>query len=86
MIEGFLLGIIATSSVAAGFFFVKFWRKTGDSFFLAFAASFFIEGMNRTSLLLLDKPNEGHPLIYIVRLLSLLLIFGAILKKNYGQK
>ncbi len=86
MIEGFLLGVVATSSITAGVFFLKFWRKTRDSFFLAFAAAFIIEGLNRCGLLLLEKPNEGNPFIYGVRLLSFLLILGAILRKNYGGK
>ena len=86
MIEGFLLGVIATASITAGLFFLKFWRDTRDSFFLAFAASFIIEGLNRCGVLLLNKPNEGNPWVYLVRLLSLLLILGAILKKNYEDK
>ncbi len=86
MIEGFLLGVIATASIIAGIFFLKFWRKTGDSFFLAFAASFFIEGLNRCGVMLLEKPNEGNPWIYLVRLLSFLLILVAILRKNYGRQ
>jgi len=86
MIEGFLLGVIAASSITAGVFFLKFWRDTRDSFFLAFAASFLIEGLNRCGVLLLQKPNEGSPWIYLVRLLSFLLILAAILKKNYGEK
>ncbi len=86
MIEGFPLGIIAVSSLIAGVFFLKFWRATRDAFFLAFAASFIIEGLNRCGVLLLDKPNEGSPWIYLPRLLSFLLILGAILKKNYWEK
>ena len=86
MIDGFLLGVIATASITAGVFFLKFWRNTGDSFFLAFAASFVIEGLNRSAVLLVEKPSEGTPWTYLIRLLSLLLILGAILKKNYGKK
>ncbi len=86
MIDGFLLGVIATASLSAGVFFLKFWRDTRDSFFLAFAASFLIEGLNRSAVLLFDKPNDGSPWTYFIRLLSLLLILGAILKKNYGIK
>ncbi len=86
MIEGFLLGVIATASLTAGFFFLKFWRATHDSFFLAFAASFIIEGLNRSATLFVDRPNEGSPWTYLVRLLSLVLILGAILRKNYGEK
>ena len=86
MIEGFLLGVTATSSFAAGLFFLKFWRTTRDAFFLAFAASFIIESLNRSTVLFTDRPNEGSPWIYVVRLLSLLLILAAILRKNYGGK
>lgn len=84
MIEGFLLGVIATSSIVAGVFFLKFWKHTRDSLFLAFAVAFLIEGANRTALLLVAKPNEGSPAIYIVRLFAFLIILAAILKKNYG--
>jgi uncharacterized membrane protein len=82
VIHGFLLGIIATASLAAGGFFLKFWRQTRDVFFLAFGAAFIIEGLNRTSFLLLERPYEGNPLIYVVRLLAFLLILAAIINKN----
>jgi uncharacterized membrane protein HdeD (DUF308 family) len=84
-LEAFLLGVIATSSITAGIFFLKFWKKTRDSLFLAFGLAFIVEGLNRCSVLFLAKPNEGSPYIYIVRLLAFLLILGAILHKNYGR-
>ena len=86
MLDGFLLGVIATASICAGMFFLKFWRTSRDTFFLAFAASFFIEGLNRSAVLLADRPNEASTWTYLVRLLSLLLILSAILKKNYGNR
>jgi uncharacterized membrane protein HdeD (DUF308 family) len=85
ILEAFLLGVIATSSVTAGVFFLKFWKKTRDSLFLAFGLAFVVEGLNRCTVLFLAKPNEGSPYIYIVRLLAFLLILGAILHKNYGR-
>jgi uncharacterized membrane protein HdeD (DUF308 family) len=84
-LEAFLLGVIATSSITAGIFFLKFWKKTHDSFFLAFGLAFFVEGLNRCAVLFLEKPNEGSPYIYLVRLLAFLLILAAILRKNYGR-
>lgn len=84
MIQGFLLGIIATSSLMVGIFFLKFWKHTRDFLFLAFAIAFMIEAFSRASVLFLDKPNEGSPWIYLVRLLASVLILVAILKKNYG--
>lgn len=84
MINSFLLGVIAMSSLTAGVFFLRFWRDTRDSLFLAFAVAFLIEALNRTASLLLVQPNEGTPWIYIVRLFAFLLILGAIVNKNRG--
>ena len=84
MVQGFLLGVIALSSVVAGVYFLKFWKHTRDTLFLCFGIAFIIEGLNRTALLLVDKPNEGSPYIYVVRLGAFLLILVAILKKNLG--
>lgn len=84
MINAFLLGVIAMSSLTAGVFFLRFWRDTHDSLFLAFGVAFLIEAANRTASLLLVQPNEGTPWIYIVRLFAFLLILGAIVNKNRG--
>ena len=82
MINGFLLGIIATASVTAGVFFLRFWRDTRDSLFLAFAVAFLIEGVNRSAMLLLSQPNEGSTWIYLIRFLAFLLILAGIINKN----
>ena len=82
--EGFLLGVVSTCSVLAGFFFLKFWRRTRDFLFLAFGIAFLVEGVNRAAALMVLRPNEGHPLIYGVRLAASLLILAAILRKNFG--
>jgi hypothetical protein len=86
MLNGFLLGIIVATSLTAGAFFIRFWRQTKDSLFLAFGASFIVEGFNRAMILFVDEPNLGHPLIYLVRLLSYLLILVAIINKNLGRR
>jgi uncharacterized membrane protein HdeD (DUF308 family) len=82
MLEGFLLGVIVTTSLTAGGFFLRFWRRTRDQLFLAFGAAFIIEGLNRTTFLFIERPNEGRPEIYVVRLLAFLLILFAIIRKN----
>ena len=86
MLEGFLLGIIVTASIAAAAFFWKFWRQTHDMLFLAFAAAFFVEGLNRISFLFIESPNEGSPAIYVVRLIAFLMILAAIVRKNLGTR
>ena len=85
MIEGFLLGVIVTASLTAAGFFWRFYRQTRDSLFFAFAAAFAIEGVNRMAFLLVDKPSEGSPIIYMVRLVAFLLLLGAIVAKNRGS-
>ncbi len=84
MVEGFLLGVIATASLIASLFFLKFWVRTRDSFFLAFVIFFFAEAAIRTASLFVTHPNEGSPWIYVVRLLALLVILLAVLHKNYA--
>jgi hypothetical protein len=85
MLEGFLLGVIVTASLTAALFFLKFWRATRDGLFLAFAIAFLIEGLNRAGVLLLERPNEGSPIVYLVRLLACLVIVAAIVRKNREQ-
>jgi hypothetical protein len=82
MIEGFLLGIIVTASITAGAFFLKFWKQTRDSLFLAFGIAFIIEGLNRIGFLFVASPNEAGPTIYVVRLVAFLIIMAAIVRKN----
>ena len=80
-----MLGVIATSSITAAIFFLKFWRRTHDSLFLAFAVAFLIEGVNRIAVLEVERPNEGSPWTYVVRLIAFLIILAGILYKNYGS-
>jgi uncharacterized membrane protein HdeD (DUF308 family) len=79
-----LLGVIATTSITAAIFFLRFWKRTRDSLFLAFAIAFLIEGVNRIAVLEVERPNEGSPWTYVVRLIAFLIILAGILNKNYG--
>ena len=82
MLEGFLLGIIVACTLAAGTFFLKFWRQTRDPLFLAFGVAFLIEAVNRCFVLFTDRPNEGSAWIYAIRLASYLVILIGIIHKN----
>jgi hypothetical protein len=81
----FLLGVVAMASLVAGLFFLRFWRETRDRLFLAFAASFFVEGTNRSLLAFSGSPHEGSAVFYMVRLLSFLIILIAIVDKNRSE-
>lgn len=81
-----LIGGIVVASITAGLLFLKSWTKTGDRFFLFFAASFWVEAINRAVLGLVVNPDEDRPLFYFIRLLSFVLILIAIVDKNWRGK
>jgi hypothetical protein len=76
-----LLGAIAATSIAIGLFFFKYWRSSRDRFHLLFAASFLIEGLNRTAVGVAGL-SEYEPLNYGIRFFSYALIVVAIWDKN----
>jgi Family of unknown function (DUF5985) len=80
--NGMLMGAIAVGSFVAGLFFFRFWRSTRDTFFLYFAASFWIEAVNRVALGLVGAESELQPVFYVVRVVAYGLIVVAILQKN----
>ena len=77
-----LAGGIATASFVAGLFFLRFWRTTRDRFFLYFALSFLIEGINRFVLYAVAGLNDQDPIYYVIRLVAYGLIVWAIVDKN----
>ena len=50
-----LLGAIAVTSLVIALFFLRFWKETGDRFFLFFAISFFVD-RDQSSRAWLDQP------------------------------
>lgn len=81
-----MLGAIAMANLTIGLFFLRFWKKTRDRFFLFFAVAFILEGINRVLLGLSQGSNENEPIFYLVRLLSYVLILIAIVDKNRINK
>jgi hypothetical protein len=85
-ITPFLLGATAMASLVAALFFLRFWRETGDRFFLYFAVAFGMEGLNRSVLGLSTVSQETEPFFYLVRLIAFLLILAAIVDKNRKKR
>ena len=77
-----LVGGIATLSLTAALFFLHFYRVTRDRFFLYFALSFALEGVNRVLLYVSVGLNEDAPLYFVIRLVAYGLILAAIAQKN----
>jgi uncharacterized membrane protein HdeD (DUF308 family) len=81
-LETLLLGAIAMGSLVAALFFLRFWARTRDTFFLFFSAAFFIEAISRLVLALEHGPEENEPLYYFPRLIAFSLIALAVVLKN----
>ena len=81
-----LAGGIATASLIAGLFFLRFWRQTRDRFFLFFSLSFLIEGLNRFALYTLAGLDDQQPIYYVIRLVAYGLIVWAIVDKNLKSR
>ena len=80
--ENFILGMSAMAFAASGLFFLKFWKKTADRFFVIFAAAFFTLALDRVVPLFIDRTNEFAPLGYLLRLIAFLLILSAVIYNN----
>ena len=78
----FLSGAVVAGFLVAGLFFLRFWKRTRDGLFLAFAAAFFLLGLGQSLLALANVPDEERSWLYLIRLLAFALILAAIIKKN----
>lgn len=78
----FLSGAVAFGFVLAGLFFLRFWRRTRDGLFLAFACAFWLLGAGQALLALTQVPVEERSWLYLFRLAAFVLILAAIARKN----
>jgi hypothetical protein len=78
----FLSGALTALFLVAGFFFLRFWKRTRDGLFLAFASAFFLLGLGQGLLSLAAVPDEERSLLYLIRLAAFGLILAAIVRKN----
>jgi len=80
--DDILIGATAMACCTVGVFFIRYWRTTGDRFFLYFAASFWIQGLIRVHMGAADTDDEYRAAYYLIRLLAYVLILVAIWEKN----
>lgn len=86
IIAAFAAGALCLGFFAIGVFFLKFWRRTGDGLFAAFAVAFTLLAANQAAPVLLDIPDEHQGYIYLLRLAAFVLIIAAILRKNLARR
>lgn len=82
MLIPFLSGMIVAGFLVAGLFFLRFWKRTGDGLFAAFAAAFWLLGATQALLAFSDVPAEERSWLYLLRLAAFVIILAAIGGKN----
>ena len=82
MLVQFLFGAATFGFLLAGLFFLRFWKRTGDSLFLSFALAFWLLGLNQALIALADIPVEERSWLYLLRLAAFGLILVSIWRKN----
>jgi hypothetical protein len=82
----FLSGAVALGFFVCALFFLRFWRRTRDGLFLAFALAFVLMGIGQSILALANIPTEERGSIYLLRLAAFAVILFAIVRKNRESK
>ena len=85
MIE-FLSGAVTLGFIVAAVFFLRFWRKTADRLFLAFAMAFFLLALNQALAQWLGAADERVGYTYLLRVIGFILILAAIVDKNVSRR
>jgi len=82
----FLSGAVTFGFFMAVAFFLRFWRRTHDRLFLAFAAAFALLALNQALAAFLGAGAELTPYTYVLRVLGFVLILLAIVDKNWTRR
>ena len=82
MLLNFLGGALTFGVLVAGLFFLRFWKRTHDGLFVAFALAFWLLGLTQALLTLSNIPVEERSWLYLLRLAAFALILVSIWFKN----
>jgi len=86
MLFDFLSGAITLGFAVAGLFFLRFWKRTREGLFVAFAAAFFLLGLTQALLAFTNVPVEERSWLYMLRLAAFSLILISIWLKNRATR
>jgi uncharacterized membrane protein YeiB len=83
-IAGVISGAIIMGYAIAALFFAKFWRRTRDGLFLAFAAAFVLLAVGPLLMIVLEVPREEQSPFFLLRLAAFGILIAAIVAKSRG--
>jgi hypothetical protein len=82
ILTAFLSGAITLGFLAAALFFLRFWRRTRDRLFAAFAMAFTLLALNQALIIFVDIPVEERSWLYLLRLAAFAIILAEIWARN----
>ncbi|HTV30321.1 MAG TPA: DUF5985 family protein [Xanthobacteraceae bacterium] len=85
-VAGFVGGLVTMTFLVIGVFFVKFWQRTRDPLFIAFAIAFWLLALNQSLLATNVVPSEERGWTYLLRVAAFVFIAIAIVRKNAGRR
>jgi hypothetical protein len=78
----FFWGALSVLCLVAAVFFGKYWKRTSDQLFAAFAAGFGVLGLHWALLGLINPSDETRHFLYVPRFLAFALILLGVIRKN----
>jgi membrane-associated PAP2 superfamily phosphatase len=78
----FIAGAMSAGFAIAGLFFLRFWARTRDRLFAAFAAAFWLMALNQAIAGFSRHAHIENSAAYLLRLAAFALIIIAVLSKN----
>ena len=81
----FFSGMVTMGFIVAALFFLRFWWRTIDGLFAAFALAFLLFAVNQALITGIETSRDEKSLVYLLRLAGFALIIFAIIQKNRGS-
>ena len=82
MLQDFMSGAVTMGFGIAGLFFMRFWWRTHDGLFVAFAVAFWLLGICQALLTFTAVPVEERSWLFLLRLAAFSLILLSVAIKN----
>lgn len=78
----FLSGAVALGYIVAALFFLRFWKRTGESLFLSFSAAFALLSVGQAVVAAANIYTEDSSPAYLLRFAAFAIIILAVWRKN----
>jgi hypothetical protein len=85
VVNTYLSGMVTAGFMACGLFFARFWWRSRDLLFLAFAAAFWLLALNTALVVVVTGSDENKSWFYLLRVAAYVLIAIAVIRKNSGD-